>query len=405
MPTVVHVAAELFPVPPIRGGAAELFIEQVAGRLPGWQAVVLCRSDPALPARERRGGVEYIRLPLTGWRFRFYKRYRHLWPWYEHRVWQQITAIKPDLIHVHNRPLLAGYLQARLEGRMPVILHLHNLAESLGRRERPGPGDETRVAACLACSRFVLERERQRLGRGAGSHFVVYNGVAAENFPCRWQEPGLGQAVRQRYGLDRAPVVLFVGKIRESKGVGVLLAAMAEVWQQVPEAILLLAGGTEYGRGRTDRQTPFFRQLQEQLQGAAGRVILTGFIPPQEIAAVYQAGDVFVGPSQVEEGLGIVFLEAMASGLPVVASRRGGIPEIVRDGVNGYLLARPDDQRELAELILRLITDPLAREQLGRQGCQWVRDHFTWDHIAARLVQVYGMILQQQGRVRPWRIR
>ncbi len=399
MPTVVHVAAELFPVPPIRGGAAELFIEQVAGRLPGWQVVVLCRSDPELPGHERRGTVEYIRLPLTGWRFRLYKRYRHLWPWYEYRVWQQITEIRPDLIHVHNRPLVAGYLQARLQGRIPVILHLHNLAESLGRRERPAPGGETPVAACLACSRFVLERERHRLGRGAASYFVVYNGVAAEGFPCRWQEPGLGQEVRQRYGLGQAPVVLFVGKVRESKGVGILLAAMAEVWQQVPEAILLLAGGTEYGRGRTDRQTPFYRHLQDQLQAAAGRVVMTGFIPPQEIAAVYQAGDVFVGPSQVEEGLGIVFLEAMASGLPVIASRRGGIPEIVRDGVQGYLMARHDDQRELAALILRLLTDVPARERLGRQGCQWVREHFTWEHIAARLVQVYELIGQQQGRV------
>lgn len=398
MPTVAHVAPELFPVPPIRGGAAELFIEQVAGRLPGWRSLVICRGDPELAAREVKGSVSYIRLPLQGWRFRLYKRYRQLWPWYDREVWQIIQQTSPDLIHVHNRPLLARYLQNRLQGRIPVLLHLHNLYESLGRRERPPSGKPLPLAACLACSQFVLERERQRLGLGARSHFVVYNGVDPEAFPCCWAAPELGQAVRQRYGLDLAPVVLFVGKVRESKGVVVLLEAMAYVWQQVPQAVLLLAGGTEYGRGRTDRQTPFYRRLQEQLRKAAGRVLLTGFIPPQQVAAVYQAGDVFVGPSQVEEGLGIVFLEASASGLPIIATRRGGIPEIVRPGVNGRLVEQHDNAMELAENILELLSEGALRETLGRQGCQWVREHFTWEHSATRLVQVYEAVLGQRAQ-------
>ncbi|MGQ9920441.1 MAG: glycosyltransferase family 4 protein [Desulfobacca sp.] len=397
MATVAHVAPELFPVPPIRGGAAELFIEQVAARLPGWQSLVICRADPELPTREERGPVRYVRLPLAGWRFRLYKRYRHLWPWYDRQVLAVIQETNPDLVHVHNRPLLALYLQHRLQGRIPVLLHLHNLYESLGRRERPPVGTLIPVAACLACSRFVLERECQRLGFGAASHFVVYNGVNPAAFPCRWSAPELGQRVRQRYGLGQEPVVLFVGKVRESKGVGVLLEAMAQVWQQVPQAVLLLAGGTEYGRGRTGRQTPFYRRLQAKLQQAAGRVLLTGFIPPQQIAAIYQAGDIFVGPSQVEEGLGIVFLEAAASGLPVIASGRGGIPEIVRPGETGLLLQQHDDARELAGYIRECLADATLRERLGRQGCQWVRQHFTWDHTAHRLVAVYAAVCALQG--------
>ena len=399
MPTVAHVAAELFPVPPIRGGAAELFIEQVAARLSGWRSLIICRGDPELPAREAHGPVRYIRLPLSGWRFRLYKRYRTLLPFYDRQVLRVLTETGPDLVHVHNRPLLAQYLQQHLQGRIPVLLHLHNLSESLGRRERPPAGTAIPVAACVACSRFVLERERGRLGLGAQRHFVVYNGVDPAQFSCRWQEPGLGQAVRQRYGLGPEPVVLFVGKVRESKGVGVLLAAMSRVWSHFPAAVLLLAGGTEYGRGRTDRQTPFYRRLQEEIRQAAGRVILTGFIPPPQIAAVYQAGDVFVGPSQVEEGLGIVFLEAAASGLPILASTRGGIPEIVRPGLNGLLLERHDDAQELAEHLITLLSDPARRETLGRQGCQWVRQQFTWDHVARRLVGVYETILGQRAGV------
>ncbi len=122
---------------------------------------------------------------------------------------------------------------------------------------------------------------------------------------------------------------------------------------------------------------------------ASGRVVLTGFIPPSQIAAIYQAGDIFVGPSQIEEGLGLVFLEASASGLPIIATRQGGIPEIVHPGMNGILLERQDDAQELADAIVQLLGDKPRREYLGKQGCQWVRNYFTWEKIAGSQTEVY----------------
>lgn len=393
MPIVALVGPELFPVPPIRGGAAELFIEQVASRLQDWQPVVIGRADPDLLAHERRGKVEYFRIPLSGWEFRLYKRYPRWFPVYDRRTLAIIRNLKPDLVHVHNRPLLALYLQKHLGSHIPIILHLHNLYNSLGKRERPPIGTPIPMDGCVACSRFVLDRERHRLGLAAHSYWVVYNGVDPDTFGCRWQQPEKPSAVRKTYGLGDAPTVLFVGKIRESKGIGVLLPAMELVWRYLPQAVLLLAGGTEYGRGRTDRATPFYRHLQQQLHQASGRVVLTGFIPPSQIAEVYQAGDIFVGPSQIEEGLGLVFLEASASGLPVIATRRGGIPEIVRPEVNGILLERHDDAQELGEAIVQLLLDESRREFLGKQGCQWVREHFTWEKIAQSQTEVYDAVL------------
>ena len=401
MPTVALIGAELFPIPPIRGGAAELFIEQVAARLPGWRPVVISRADPELSEHEHRGQVEYCRVPLSGWRFRLYKRYPKVFPIYDRQVLKIVQSVEPDLIHVHNRPLLALYLQKHLGGRIPVILHLHNLYNSLGRRERPPVGIPIPVAGCVACSQFVLDRERTRLGLGAKSHWVVYNGVDPEIFSCRWQQPEKAKLIRQKYRIGDEPTVLFVGKVRESKGVGVLLHAMDRVWQRLPQAVLMLAGGTEYGQGRTDRLTPFFRRLQEQLQRAAGRVILTGFIPPSQIAEMYQAGDIFVGPSQIEEGLGIVFLEASASGLPIIATRKGGIPEIVRPELNGILMERHDDAQELGDIILELLLNKSRQESLGRQGCQWVRENFTWENIARRQAQVYEAVLSQTPQSNP----
>jgi spore coat protein SA len=394
MPSVALVGPELYPIPPIRGGAAELFIDKAASRLTNWRPLVIGVSDPELPAREVRGRVEYRRVPLTGMRRWLYCRYRHLFPLYDRAVAQIIAARQPDLIHVHNRPLLAGSLQRLLKGRFPIILHMHNLFNSLGKRERPQPGTPLPLAGFLACSRFVLDRERDRLGRGAALSRVVYNGVAVESFLPLADHQGEAQKLRRQYALTDEPTVLFAGKLRESKGVQILLQAMGRVWQARPRAALVLVGGTEYGLGRTARETPFMRDLRRQLAAARGRVVLTGFIPPPDMPRTYLLGDLFVGPSQIEEGLGLVFLEAAAAGLPVIATRLGGIPEVVRPGDTGLLLERQDDAAELAEKIILLLDDPPRRQRLGRQGREMVQANFTWEKIARELERVYNEILE-----------
>jgi glycosyltransferase involved in cell wall biosynthesis len=122
-------------------------------------------------------------------------------------------------------------------------------------------------------------------------------------------------------------------------------------------------------------------------------VVLTGFIPPEGIPEAYLLGDIFVGPSQIEEGLGMVFLEAAAAGLPSIATRRGGIPEIVHPDLNGLLLQQHDDSRELAAKILLLLEDHDLRLRLGRQARVWVQEHFSWEKIAHRQEEVYDEVV------------
>jgi spore coat protein SA len=391
-PVVALIAPELYPVPPIRGGAAELFIDQVAARLRGWQPVVISISDPELPRRETRHGVEYYRVPLEGWRRWLYGRYRQYLPIYDRQAASIIRQAGAELIHVHNRPRLARSLKRRLPG-VPVILHMHNLYESLGKRERPQPGETVAVAGLAACSNFVLEREGSRPGLKAEFHRVIYNGVDPRAFASLWEKgAGVGE-IRGRHGLTDEPTVLFAGKLRESKGVHILLQAMDRVWEVMPRAALVLVGGTEYGRGRTRRETPFMGQLRRDLARAQGKVVLTGFVPPAEMPRTYLLGDVFVGPSQIEEGLGLVFLEAAAAGLPVIATAQGGIPEVVRDGFNGLLLEQKDDAAELAAKIIRLLGEADLRRTLGQQGREWVFSDFDWEKIARDLAEFYSEVL------------
>ena len=158
------------------------------------------------------------------------------------------------------------------------------------------------------------------------------------------------------------------GKSVKVKGWGCSSAAMHRVWEKLPRAALVLVGGTEFGRGRTQRQTPFFRQFREQVAQAPGRVILTGFVPHENMAATYLLGDVFAAPSQKPEGMPMVLLEASACGLPLVATRLGGIPEVVQDGVNGLLVDRPPDPDELAGKIITLLQNDDLSQRPGPKG-------------------------------------
>jgi glycosyltransferase involved in cell wall biosynthesis len=114
------------------------------------------------------------------------------------------------------------------------------------------------------------------------------------------------------------------------------------------------------------------------------------------MALTYLVGDIFVAPSQKEEGMPMVLLEAAACGLPLVATRLGGIPEVVEEGQNGLLLDRPQDPEELAGKINTLIENPDFCRGLGRQARERVREHFSWPHIAEKQEAVYDAVVEKK---------
>jgi spore coat protein SA len=395
MPTVALIGPELFPIPPIRGGATELFIDRLAAHLSRYRPIIIGPADPDLPPREVQGQAEYRRVSLNSWQQWLYRRYRHLFPLYDRRVAALVSRMVPYLLHVHNRPLLALNLKTWFP-KLPVLLHLHNSYHILGKRERPAPYTPIPVDTLVACSHFILEQERERLGTGARAHTVIPNGVDVEAFRPRWERGEEASVVREHYDLGDEPVVLYAGKIRESKGVGLLLNAMERVWDQHPRAVLVLVGGTEFGRGRLHRETPFFKEFREQAARASGRVIFTGFVPHENMDLTYLVGDIFVAPSQKAEGMPMVLLEASACGLPLIATRLGGIPEVVQDGHNGLLLDHPQESEELAGKIVSLIGNPDFRRRLGRQARERALGHFSWPHIAQKQESVYDEVLAKR---------
>ena len=194
--------------------------------------------------------------------------------------------------------------------------------------------------------------------------------------------PGAGGAdVRRRYGLAGRPVVVCVSRLVPRKGQDVLVRALPELRRRVPGTALLLVGGGP--------DLPRLRRLAVE-QGVDDAVVTTGSVPWEELPAHYDAGDVFAMPCRTRrgglevEGLGIVFLEASATGLPVVAGRSGGSPDAVREGETGVTV----DGRSPAQVtdaVADLLLDRARAERAGRAGRAWVEREWRWDVLAGRL--------------------
>ncbi len=193
--------------------------------------------------------------------------------------------------------------------------------------------------------------------------------------------PGCGARVRATLGLADRPVVVCVSRLMPRKGQDVLLRALPLIRSAVPDAALLFVGG---GPSRGDLERCVDRN------GLREHVVLTGSVPAAELPSYYGAGDVFAMPCRSRlggldvEGLGMVYLEAAACGLPVVAGRSGGAPDAVRDGETGAVVDGASADA-VATAIAELLGDPVRATAMGMRGREWVEREWSWDRSVALL--------------------
>ncbi|MGW7663825.1 glycogen synthase [Streptomyces sp. NPDC054756] len=302
-----------------------------------------------------------------------------------------------ELIHSHTwYANLAGHL-GKLQYGIPHVLTAHSLeplrpwkAEQLGGgyalsswAERTAVESADAVIAVSGAMREdilgcypALDPERVH---------VVHNGIDTSLY-----RPDPRTDVLARFGLDAdRPYVLFVGRITRQKGVPHLLRAVRDI---DPAAQVVLCAGAP-DTPEIDRE---FRDLYEELSRVrAGVHWIPQMLPRPEVIQLLTHAAVFVCPS-VYEPLGIVNLEAMACGTPVVASRVGGIPEVVEDGRTGLLVPLDDDfEAGLARALDTLVGDREAARRMGEAGRERAVGEFGWDAVARRTVRLYGEILKQ----------
>ncbi|MER6029115.1 glycosyltransferase family 4 protein [Streptomyces sp. NPDC001851] len=190
-----------------------------------------------------------------------------------------------------------------------------------------------------------------------------------------------GDEIRARLGLTDRPVVVCVSRLVPRKGQDTLIQAMPRILAAEPDTVLLIVGGGPYERD--------LRRMAAEY-GLSGSVRFTGSVPWSELPAHYGAGDVFAMPCRTRrggldvEGLGIVYLEASATGLPVVAGDSGGAPDAVLDGETGWVV-KGGSPEEAADRIVALLADPELRRRMGERGRQWVEERWRWDLLAETL--------------------
>jgi phosphatidyl-myo-inositol dimannoside synthase len=273
--------------------------------------------------------------------------------------------------------LLAPALRAAGARRLVATTHGHEVGWSM----LPGTrGLLRRIAASVDVVTYLGEFTRGHLASALGPFANrlerLTPGVDVTEF-----RPGRGTRMRATLGLADRAVVVCVSRLMARKGQDVLLRALPAIRESVPDAALLLVGGGPL-RGDLERYV--------DRAGLREHVVLTGSVATAEMPEYFGAGDVFAMPCRSRlggldvEGLGMVFLEAAASGLPVVAGRSGGAPDAVRDGDTGVVV----DGRSLdavANAVTGLLVDRAQATAMGERGREWVTRDWSWDRSVALL--------------------
>ena len=373
-PLRIDVFTDYFP--PHIGGGVERVVYELCRRLArqGHVLRVFTFNTDCAPAHEVMEGVRVYRAPaiqLT----RFTRMQASLSPGLLPLAWRLARSQPPDVIHAHNlfffSTLSALFLRHVLKRPLVTTLHVGSLRQLGGTSgllastyERVVGRAVVRSSDRLIAVSGAVARHARRLGAGQEVVRVIANGVDIDRF-----HPAIGH----RNGAFR---IACVGRLIFNKGPQYLVEAAPQVLRARPEAEFVFVG-----------DGPLRPQLEKRARqlGVSHRTTFLGTRP--DVASILQTCHLLARPSLLE-GMPLTVLEAMACGLPVVATPISGTAELVRDGENG-LLVPPADPASLARAILRLMEYELLREAQGREARRLVEHGYTWDAVAAKTLAVY----------------
>ncbi|MEM3379109.1 MAG: glycosyltransferase family 4 protein [Candidatus Bathyarchaeia archaeon] len=277
---------------------------------------------------------------------------------------------KPFIQTVHG-VLADEYVKALQGGALTLRARLANhFMGQLARLEKTAAQNATLV---VTVSMYSAEQITQYYNVDRAKIRIASNGVDIQKFrPMENREE-----IRRQIGVADRPCVLFVGRLIPRKGLSFLVEAAKQIVMEFKETVFLIVGNG-----------PMRSQLLAYLKenSMLGNFRFLGDVNEQQLPALYNCADVFVLPS-IQEGLGIVLLEAQATAIPVVAFDVGGVAEAMKAGETG-LLIKPDS-RELAGAILKLLSNARLRAKMGAKGRKFVSKYFSWQSCAQKMLQVY----------------
>lgn len=320
-------------------------------------------------------------------------------------IFQIAKAIKRenfDIVHMHSFSQFVPVIRY-FNPNIKIVLHMH--CEWLTQLDQIMIERRLKeLNLIVSCSEYITEKIRKRFPVFADISHTIYNGVDVDHFKA---ENDNGHT--NRNGTHR---LLFVGRVSPEKGVHVLLKAIGKVVRQYPQVHLDIIGGQkqlpfEYlialsNDKKVTELSSFYdgaslhsysKYIQDTINswGLTKNVSCIASIPHSQLSRYYQEADAFIFPSVWDEPFGMPPVEAMSFGVPVVATRSGGIVETVEDGKTG-LLTEPGDSDALAGAILRLLDNDNLRKTMGQAGRKRVMKFFSWDRITEDLLVLYKSI-------------
>jgi phosphatidylinositol alpha-1,6-mannosyltransferase len=373
--------------PPFGGGIARMMGE-VARGYPPHTLAISTGTWAESEASDRRFPQTIDRVPVSAKRLRTFNGLGR-WTW---RAAALVRRARPGFAWCDEvKP--AGYAAAVLRRRygLPFGVIAHGadllLLEAKMRRSRFKRWTARRIlsrcSVVVANSRWTAELARSVL-TALGCHALAADVrvVPLGTTPSRFR-PGLDpEPARRKYGLDGGPWLLTVARLDFHKGIDTVIRALPAIRAAFPTVRYAIAGVGSRERALAQLVTSC---------GLGDAVRLLGFVPEGDLPALYNAVDLFVLASRrydlLVEGFGIACVEAAASGLPVIASRSGGLPEAVREGETG-LLVEPDDPAAVAAAAIRLLGDRSLAAHLGAAGRAAVEAYYNWERVTADLIRI-----------------
>lgn len=378
------ICTEKLPVPPVLGGAIQTYLSGILPYLTKHHNItVLGTNDPSLPDEEMIDGVRYVRIP--GKIFELYKE----------GVMSYLSSNEYDLIHIFNRPKLILPVRQRAP-QAKITLSMHNdmfFPEKINPEEARMALQET--SRVVTVSDYIGNVIKDLFPEAAHKIQTVYSGVDIDRFLPKNNSSmsKIRNQIRKQHGLENKTVLLFAGRLSRNKGVDKLIRAIPALSKRFDNLALVIMGGNWFSENRVTDYVAYIRALAKRLSIP---VITTGFIAADQIQNWFSAADVFVCTSVWQEPLARVHYEAMASGLPIVTTARGGNAEVIIPRENGVVIDNPEDPNEFVEKITEVLRDQSLMNRMSEKGRELAITRYTWDRVASDVLNAWQMAFEQE---------
>ncbi len=380
---IAIVSPGSFSVPPVIGSSVEHDIQMVAEQMEKeHDVIVYTRKCKEYKKSSREGNLYYKRLLYLSSSV------------YVKKVILHLKKVKPDIIMVENRPLYVSAIKEQLPG-VPIVLNMHSTVfASPPNVSKPMMTQVAKqVDALITNSKYLRRYYINKFPGFKGKAYGVHLGIDPDPFEqAQDQEERINKIKKRLRIQEQDQTILFVGRLMKEKGIHLILDVLPRLIKENTRLKLIITGASRYGRNLA---TPYVRYIRRRTLKLGKHVVFTKFIAPNQIPFIYQLADMVVIPSLWQEPFGRVNLEAMASTKAVVASDRGGIPELIKHEENGFVVSIENYREELYQSISKLLNSKELREEYGKKGLERVKE-FTWSKTAEQYLNIYQMLLNEK---------